>query len=159
LREANGRLNRYGAQRSGRGNGPKPAHSASSQDAPKEQPAPAAATSEEEAAQKPRKTNAKTRSKAQSLPAEGSSEIVFAADSPVSEGVSEPIHAQASELSAPETTSDEIGLSGESGDSDGEPNGASSSEDASSLTRDAMAAFGFDVFAAAADSPVEEAGK
>jgi len=156
LREANGRLNRYGAQRGGRGNGPKPAPNASSQATPKDQPAPAASFPEEEAVQKPRKASARTRSKAQSLPAEESNEMTSAAGSPALEVAPEPLPAPSSESFASETIPSEAGSPG---DVDGESGGASSGETVSSLTKDEMAAFGFDVLAAAAESPAEESGK
>jgi len=148
LREANGRLNRYGTQRSGRGNGPKPAAGASSQDGLKEQPAPEAALPKEETGQKPRKASARTRSKAQPLPAEENNEKSSTVEIPASEAVSGPAPEPAPESPVPEIVPPKDVSSGES-DGDTLP----------ALTSDAMAAFGFDVLAAAADSPVEEAGK
>jgi hypothetical protein len=139
LRDANGRFNRYGQQRGRRGNGPKPGTlAASPQDAPREQFVSETAIPGPETELKTRKSNAKARSKAQPQPTEKNGENPSGFESPAPEL----IHELPSEPAAPEAVSSEA-----------TPTTVSDGDSTSSLTGNELAAFGFDVLAAAAETP------
>jgi hypothetical protein len=150
LREANGRFNRYGQQRDRRDNGPKAAvpivlSQDAPQDSPQNQPVSKSELPETEPERKIRKANAKTRSKAQPQ-SEGKSESASSVESPAAELVQEPELESATPGAALSKT---IPAPGPESDGDSTP----------LLTGDAMAAFGFDVLAAAADSPQTDSEK
>ncbi|MDR1242227.1 MAG: hypothetical protein LBM00_05530 [Deltaproteobacteria bacterium] len=147
LREANGRFNRYGQQRGRHGNGLKPATPAASpQDAPQEQPASKIAMPEPEPELKTRKSNAKTRSKAQPQAAEKSGENPSGVESPAPALIHEPV---------PES----VAIDASSYECEAAPAAVPDGDSASSLTGNELAAFGFDVLAAAAETPRADSGK